>query len=255
MCVNNFGIKYIGDEHLNHLFAALWTETYEIVEDWKGNLYCGISLTWNYNKRYVHIAMPTYMAKQLLRYEHPHPTKLQHYPYNPNPIMYGQDNQATDPIDTSSKLNEANKKCIQQIFGSFLHYACAVNPTILMALSAITSQQALPTEDMHNCVNQFLDYMATHPDTKIQYRASNMVLNVHSDALYLSAPNAQSHAGGYFFLGSTPRDGSLIQINGAVHITCKILKLVAVSMAEAELGALFLNAKEAKVMQLVLEGL
>ncbi len=66
LCVDNFGIKYIGDEHLKHLFAALWTEAYKIVEDWKGNLYCGISLAWNYDKRYVDIAMPAYVATQLL---------------------------------------------------------------------------------------------------------------------------------------------------------------------------------------------
>ncbi len=255
LCMDDFAIKYIGDEHLKHLFAALWTKTYKIVEDWKGNLYCGISLTWNYDKRYVDIEMPPYMAKQLLRYEHPHPSKLQHCPYNPNPIKYGQDNQATDPIDTSPKLNEANIKCIQQIVGSFLYYACAVNPIILMALSAITSQQALPTKDTNNHVNQFLDYMATHPGAKIQYCASDMVLNVHSNASYLSALNVQSCAGGYFFLGSTPCDGSPIQINGAVHITCTILKLVAASTAEAELGALFLHAQEAKVIRLVLEEL
>jgi hypothetical protein len=68
-----------------------------------------------------------------------------------------------------------------------------------MALSAIASQQAAPTEDMHNRINQLLDYMATHPDAKIQYRASNMVLNLHSDASSLSALNICSHAGGYFF--------------------------------------------------------
>ncbi len=47
LCVDNFGIEYIGDKHLNHLFDALWTEINKIVEDWKGDLYCGISLTWN----------------------------------------------------------------------------------------------------------------------------------------------------------------------------------------------------------------
>ncbi len=31
LCMDNFGIKYIGDEHLKHLFAALWIETYKIV--------------------------------------------------------------------------------------------------------------------------------------------------------------------------------------------------------------------------------
>jgi len=48
LCVNNFGVKYIGDENLKHLFQALRTETYDIVEDWTGDLYCGIKLDWNY---------------------------------------------------------------------------------------------------------------------------------------------------------------------------------------------------------------
>jgi hypothetical protein len=63
-----------------------------------------------------------------------------------------------------------------------------------------------------------------------------MVLNVHSNALYLSALHVQSRSGGYFLFGSTSCDGSPIQINGTVHITSTILKLVAASTAEAELG-------------------
>ena len=124
-----------------------------------------------------------------------------------------------------------------------------------MALSAIAAQQSAPTEETLARVNQFLDYMWTHPDAKIRNRASNMILSVHSDASYLSAPKARSCTGGYFFLGSIPRDAKPIIINGAIHITCTILKLVAASAAEAELGALFLNAQEAKVIRLVLEEL
>jgi len=71
LCVDDFGVKYIGDDNLKHLFAALPKETYDIVEDWSGNLYCGILLDWNYDKRYVDISMSTYVGKQLLRYEHP----------------------------------------------------------------------------------------------------------------------------------------------------------------------------------------
>ncbi len=75
-----------------------------------------------------------------------------------------------------------------------------------------------------------------------------MILNVHSDASYLSAPKARSQAGGYFFLGSLSHDGDPIRLNSAIHITCTILKLVAALAAETELGALFLNAQEAKIM-------
>jgi hypothetical protein len=97
-------------------------------------------------------------------------------------------------------------------------------------------------------VNQFLDYMWTHPDAIIRYRVSYMILNVHSDALYLSAQKACRCAGDYFFLGSIPHDGDPIKLNGAIHITCTILKLVAACAAEAELGELFLKMQEAQVL-------
>jgi hypothetical protein len=116
-----------------------------------------------------------------------------------------------------------------------------------MALSEISSQQSALTENTMKRINQFLDYMWTHPDAIIWYRASDMILNVHSDVSYLSAPKARSRVGGYFFLGSLLHDGDPIKLNGAIHVTCTILKLVAASAAEAELGALFLNAQEAKV--------
>jgi hypothetical protein len=144
---------------------------------------------------------------------------------------------------------------MQQIVSSFLYYTQAVDPTILMALSAIAAQQSALTEETLACVNQFLDYMWTQPDAKIRYRASDMILNVHSDASYLSAPKVRSRAEGYFFLGSIPRDMEPIIINGAIHITCTVLKLVAALAAKAELDALFLNAQEAKVIRLVLEEL
>jgi hypothetical protein len=188
----------------------------------------------------------------LTRYSQVAPLKPQHCPYVPNPIKYGEGNQAPSPLDKSLRLNEAQKKCIQKIVGSFLYYARAVDSTILMALSKIASQQAAPTENTMEHVNQFLDYMWTHPDAVIWYPDSNMILNANSDALYLSAPKACSRAGGYYFLISIPQDGDLIELNGAIHITCTILMLVAAFAAEAELGALFLNAQEAKVLQLIL---
>ncbi len=44
LCVDVFSMKYIGRERLQHLYDALQKETYEIVEDWTGDLYCGITL-------------------------------------------------------------------------------------------------------------------------------------------------------------------------------------------------------------------
>ena len=89
LTVDDFGIKYVGEEHSKHLLAVL-QEYYEIEIDTKGSLYCGISLTWNYTDRYVDIAMPTYVQKQLDRYQWKKPKRAQHCPYEPNPVYYGK---------------------------------------------------------------------------------------------------------------------------------------------------------------------
>jgi hypothetical protein len=224
----------------------------KIVEDCTGDLYCGITLKRNYKKHHVQLAMSAYIVKQNTKYSHIAPLKAQHCPYSPNPIKYGKDNQSPSPLDKSPCLDKAQNKHVQQIVGSFPYYARAVDLTRLMALLEIALQQVTPTGNMMKSVNQFLDYMETHPDVIIQYRASDMIPNVHSDVLYLSGLKASSCAGGYFFLGSIPHDGHPIKLNGAIHITCTILKLVAASAAKAELGAHFLNAEEAKVLQLAL---
>jgi hypothetical protein len=91
--------------------------------------------------------MPKYVMKQLTCYACPAPVKPQQCPFAPNPITYGKDNQATTPADDSALLNDTAKKQIQQVVGSFLYYARAVDVTILMALSDIATQQAAPTEN------------------------------------------------------------------------------------------------------------
>jgi hypothetical protein len=79
-----------------------------------------------------------------------------------------------------------------------------------------------------------------------------MVLHVHSDASYLSTePEARSQAGGHHFisdLASNPNPAP----NGPILNVAKILCNVMSSAAEAEVGALFLNAKEATVLHTTL---
>ena len=94
--------------------------------------------------------MPNYVMKQLTFYAHPAPDRPQHCPFSPNPITYGKDTQAPMPTDDISLLDNAGKKHIQQVIGSFLYYAQAINPTILMALSNIATQQTTPTETNHS---------------------------------------------------------------------------------------------------------
>ena len=52
-----------------------------------------------------------------------------------------------------------------------------------------------------------------------------------------------------------PRNGDPIQLNGNIASTCAILNLVTASAAEAKLGALFINTKQAQVTRLILDEL
>ena len=118
------------------------------------------------------------------------------------------------------------------------------------ALSALASKQAAPTEKtMQKCL-QFLDYAASQEDAIVTYRASNMRLGIHSNALYLSEPKAQSRASGHMFMAGTE---DLPINNGAVLNISQIIRAVMSSAAEAKLGALFINAKMVVSMQHTLE--
>ena len=74
LVVDDFGIKYVGKENALHLINAL-EDFYEVEIDWKGELYCGITLDWHYDDKYLDISMPTYVHKQILRYYKHNPPK------------------------------------------------------------------------------------------------------------------------------------------------------------------------------------
>jgi hypothetical protein len=101
------------------------------------------------------------------------------------------------------------------------------------------NKQHLQKKTMQKCL-QFLDYAASQEDAIVTYRASNMRFVIQSNAFYLSKPKARSRAGGHMFMAGTE---DIPINNGAVLNTLQIIRAVMSSTAEAELGALFINAK------------
>ena len=69
-----------------------------------------------------------------------------------------------------------------------------------------------------------------------------MVPVVHSYALYFSKPKPYSRAGEIFHLSS---DSPILANNRAVLNITHLIKVVMSSAAEAEMGAIFHNAREA----------
>jgi hypothetical protein len=107
--------------------------------------------------------------------------------------------------------------------GSILYHAQAVDMTVLMTLSTIAINQTKATsKTMAKCIH-LLDYLAYHADAKVCFHVSNMVMNIHSDALYLSEGNAHSQTCGHFFMGWMPQDNAPICINGAFHVSTNVI--------------------------------
>ena len=80
-----------------------------------GGLYCGTSLTWNYAKSYVDIAMPGCVKKQLTRYAYSPSPHRRYLLYDPSQVVTGKAAQNLPPEDSYKPLDAVEKKRTQQV--------------------------------------------------------------------------------------------------------------------------------------------
>ena len=82
----------------------------------------------------------------------------------------------------SPPLTANEKLLVQQVVGSLLYYALAVDCTLLVALGDLAATQSKATEDTVDKLIWLLNYVASNPDASVTYVASDMCLHIHSDA-------------------------------------------------------------------------
>ena len=203
LCVDDFGVKYFHKEDVEYLLQSL-AKHYDLSTDWSGKNFCGLTLDWHYDQNFVDISMPKYIDKVLHKFQHNPPTKPQYSPYETMPYipMKRGDRQYAAKPDTSSPLLPKDITTVQSIVGSLLYYARAIDNTLLPALNSIAAQQSKPTENTMKKCRRVLDYVATFPNVFVRFYASDMILNIDSDAAYLVEPGAKSRVAGFFQLGS-----------------------------------------------------
>ena len=239
LVVDDFGVKYVNKEDAEHLESAL-KSNYPITTDWSGNKYIGINLDWNYKKKEMRTSMPGYVKKALKQFNH----SMQSSRRQDSPSLYiaprfGSRQPQMTPIDDTKPMTEKEKLHLQRVVGKFLYYARAIDDTMGEGLNSLSTQTSEGTQKTLQAQQHFLDYCSSNPDAVKLYKASEMILFVDSDASYLSSPGSKSRAGGFFYLGNI--DGSII--NGSILFLTTIIKQVMASAAEAEIAALFLNAR------------
>jgi len=200
LVVDDFGVKYIGQEHAQHLLDTLRL-SYELTEDWTGSKYCGLTLKWDYINRTCDISMPGYVQNALQRFGVPPPSRPQDSPHAWQKPQYGAHTQLTAPIDSSPPLPPSDLTRLQEVIGTLLYYGRAVDSSVLVALGSLATAQTIGTEATAKACAHLLNYCATHPDASVRFHGSDMILQTHCDASYLSETKARSRFAGYHFLG------------------------------------------------------
>jgi hypothetical protein len=170
-------------------------------------------------------------------------------PYNAAATQYGAKVQRVE-TDTSAPLSKSKIKCVQDIIGTLLYYARAVNPTLLAALSTIATRQANGTRAIANSCHHLLDYVATHPNAGLPYHACDMILAIHTDASYLSEMGGRSCAAVHIYL-TNQKDKDFN--NEAILTLSSIIKHVISSASKAELAALYYGCKIAAPLRTTLK--
>ena len=94
--VDNFGVKYVNQEDIDHLIALI-KKSYNLTKDWTGNLYCSICLDSDYTNRTADISMPGYIKKKLQEYRHIASKWIQTCLYTLVPKQFGSETQAPLP--------------------------------------------------------------------------------------------------------------------------------------------------------------
>jgi hypothetical protein len=204
LVVDDFAVKYVGKQHAEHLQNAL-LRTYELTTDWTATVYSSMTLKWDYNKRICDMSMPGNVSNVLRKFQHDSPKHPHHTPSWYVTLVYGAKTQYATR-DETPPLTAQQCLTIQKVTGSVLYYTRAADPTVLMPLNDIATEQTKAREKTQAATNQMLDDLSTHPDATIRYHASNMVLHIHSDASCLSVSSARSRLGGLFFLGNKSPD-------------------------------------------------
>ena len=89
LSVGNFGIKCNSMDDVHHLINSV-REYFKCSIDWEGQKYIGLTLDFNYSKKYVDISMTGYIPNAFHTFQHKPPERPQDAPHPCNEPVYGK---------------------------------------------------------------------------------------------------------------------------------------------------------------------
>ena len=252
LLTDDFGIKYTDMAHVDALKDCLTRAGYTFTFDPDGAVYNGMRLQFNYIENKVTLDMPNVIPSALARFCPNGPPRPSRSPSYYSGFTPGKSSHLPTTEDESPLLDDAGKQFVQQVAGTFLHYARAIDYTMLPATVALTNQMSAPREKTRKDANKLLSYAVKYPNNQLVFHACDMVYYINSDASHLSLSKSGSQAGGVHYSGNK---GDPYTNCGIHYSLCKRLPTVCSSASESEYGGLFLNGRQGAFTRTVYDAL
>ena len=180
--------------------------------------------------------MPGYVIRALQKSGHPKPKRPHHDPHKWIDPVYGSTQQQQPTTEsTTEPLDPKVITHTQSVNVTFIFYI-QVDPCILVVLNEIGAKQSKATTDTMEKANWLMDLLHTYPNAVIHFYASEMILNISSDAAYLMQTKTSSRiAVHYRLIWNNESD----RVNGPASVLWQTLKNVVRSSTEAETGGVY----------------
>ena len=247
LVVDDFGVKCKNSEDFQHLRDCPSLRC-NMKADMGAEQCAGIDLVWDCKERSLCCSVDECVTTMLEEFKHVLPKQHHHGPLKAIAPKFGTKVQHVED-DNSRPLQPTETKETQKTVGKFWFLARAVDNTILHALNELACDTAKGAKKTSEAAIHLLDCIACNPKPRIGHQASDVTLQVDSDAAFHVRPEAGSQAGGHHCLGT--RDGDVF--NAPIPVLAKAIKNVVGSAAEAEVAAPHMNAQEATPMRQALE--
>ena len=80
LVVDNFGVKYVGNQHVKHLIQVL-QKLLTLSIYWTCTLFFGLTIAWYYENRTCYISTAQYLKEALGKFQYPVPQRPQDAPH------------------------------------------------------------------------------------------------------------------------------------------------------------------------------
>jgi hypothetical protein len=227
-------------------------ENYNISSDWNGTAYFGLTLEWDYKSQTVDLSMPGYIKAALHKYQHPAPARPKHAPHTCNPPIYGAKTQFVTETTTSPALSNKEINKLQQLTGTLLYYDRDVDPTLIMPINVL---QTINSHTRHSRQSHKTFELLQHSPWIKNTISFIWHYSTHSQWCFISLRRwSKKQVWGVILHGKRNKTSEKTHKRSNFD-NIKVLKHGISSAAEAEIGAVFINAKEGAVLRTTLEEL